>query len=273
MKGKKSIIILSISMLVLSLLSYITFATGNNKTEDKNPLEFGLFASENIQLFGNGTLNGEIWANNFIGIEVGTEFTIQSNSWSSNDIGVKGTSNPGEDYNQSPWRNDGLSENDKHNIITKEKEMPKLMDILRATVEMSGKYEDIDGDFNFTELNSESSYIVTGNITGSVPGDLNSSLIADGNISIALNNSDGWYKKEDASGMKPIIIATDKKDGVIKINGNSFIVGTIYAPEGTVEINGAGICIVGNIIAQNIRISGSGLYVNDENKIIFKEDL
>lgn len=277
MKKKKSMIILVIALVIVSLVSYITFATGDNNAEDKSPLDFGLFASENIQLFGNGTINGEIWANNFMGLDKGTEFKIQSNTWSSNDISVKATMNPGEIYEQAEWRNDGLSKNDKHNIITKKKEMPQIMDTLKELIEIEGNYKNVSGNMDFKDLSPEElalqmSYLVEGTITAQINGqDINNNLIAKGDIDIDLiNYVAGADGKVDISNIKPIIIASS--DGDITFKGTPVIVGTIYAPNGTVKIEGAGNYIVGNIIAKNIWVRGSGLSVNDGSKIAIKED-
>lgn len=283
---KKSIIILSLSLLVVTLVSYIAFAE-KDTGENKNPIEYGLFASERIQIKGVGRLNGDVWANDFLGL-FGAQFEITGNTWSKNDISE--TANI-QDPDGTWWQNTAQpkSENQHHHDGKLRKEMPLMMDMLKENFKIDGNYseigENVEGkrkDLNFKDLTPEElalekSYIVSGNIVvelkdkQALKTHLNNNLIAEGDIKINLAN----YKADannmqDIDNIKPVIIASN---GNITIEGNPVIVGTVYAPNGTVTIAGSGNYIVGNVIAKNIIVSGSGLYINDDKKITFKEDL
>lgn len=275
MKKKKSIIILSLSLLVVSLVSYIALANGETG-EEKNPLDFTLFASNKIQFFGIGTSGGDVWANDFLGYW-GSQFKVTGNRWSSNDI-TKAETIWEDGY---AWQNSAQTNNTNHYIVKNKKEMPQIMDILKEDIINDGNYEVVENkdgtpkNFDITQenLDLEKSYIVSGKIEGSVNSDLKNNLIADGDIIISLNNYQQNVDKQDTSKMKPVIIASGKMNGKIEISGNSVLVGTIYAPNGTVHFRGSGTYVVGSVVAKNIIVDGSGLFINDGEKIVFKKDL
>lgn len=276
MKKKKSIIILSLSLFVVSLVSYIAFATGNNG-EEKNPLDFTLFASNKIQFYGNGKSGGDVWANEFLGY-FGSSFEVTGNRWSGNDITKSEVIWEGS----FAWQNTAQTNNKNHYIVENKKEMPQIMNSLKENLKNDGNYTEIgeneagkrkDLDFKDitdAELALEKSYIVSGNINGTVKGDLKNNLISEGNITINLNNYKNTADKQDTSKMKPVIIASN---GNINISGTPVIVGSIYAPNGTVHFRGAGTYVVGSVVAKNIIVDGAGLYINDGERIVFKEDL
>ena len=277
MKKKKSIIILVSSLLIISLVSYIAFAAGDNQ-DKKTPLDYGLFASENIEMGGSGgDIKADIWANNFLGF-YGVGFVVRGDTWSSNNIREAGSYT---DSSNAVWQNSGLNIGDKAHIITARKDMIQMMDNIKEMVKSENNYSEVTGDLDFSKLSPSEialgkDYIASGNITVSMTNsntnkNLNNYLIAEGNINIDLNNFIGKEdNKQDISNIRPVMIASNKD---IIIRGNPVIVGTIYAPNGTVKIEGSGTYLIGNIIAKNIRVSGAGLFMNDESKIAIKEDL
>lgn len=87
---KRGLIALALVITIIGLISFNVFAEKNNEIE-KSPLDFSLFASENILISGSEiNINGGIWANNNLAFN-GDSFDINGDTWSSNDIKSKGT--------------------------------------------------------------------------------------------------------------------------------------------------------------------------------------
>lgn len=296
MKKKKSIIILSLSLLVVSLVSYMAFATGDEGSE-KSPLDFALFATENIHIYGTDiSFKGDIWANKSLTFNA-TTVKIEGNTWSNNDIKER-------KFIDGVWNNNfgtlTLDNNKESHIITDEdsKKMINLMESVEGIALENGKIHNGNMIITTDELN-RSSIIAkkkldeAGNINeeGNITGDLkelNNYIVADGKIDIKASNAKGILppnEREDLNNKNSIVIASKKKtmtptnltlyDSSIRIKSDAgvAVIGSIYAPDGNVYIEANSIYIIGNIIAKNIYLRTSYLYGNDEGKIIFKEDL
>lgn len=262
MKKKKSLIIAALSIAIIGIISFNVLADGNDGS-NKTPLDFCLFASDSININGASfTLNGGIRSNNKIYIW-GSAVSIDGGVWcGTNDITISSQS-VSPIYKNQP-----------------KMEMINIIESIEDMAKGNGNYSVINSNLDFSKVSSsdietEKAFIVNGNIqTSTIIKDLRNYLIASGDISININNYVNYtdsQKKQEISNKKPVIIASKEKN--VTISGNNVIVGTIYAPNGTVKIEGAGTYIVGSIIAKNIVVNGSSLYINDENKIIFDEDL
>lgn len=268
---KRGLISLALVITIIGLISFNVFAEKNNEIE-KSPLDFSLFASENILISGSEiNINGGIWVNNNLAFN-GDSFDINGDTWSSNDIKSKGTI-------------DGLWPNKYSNLniqgnINKVSSPMSMIDIMSEIEDVAMENAIIyEGNktINDTDLDSSSIIIKGGSASGIFFKRLNNYIIADDKISISVLN-------DKSSIDKPIVIASKKDtytpydlslyESSISIDGSSIaIVGNIYAPNGNVKIRGSGIYIIGNIIARNIYLEAAGIYINDKNEIDFEEDL
>lgn len=288
---KKSRIILAISLLVVSLVSYMAFADGSSGKE-KSPLNFTLFATENIFIAGSDiSFKGDIWANKNLVFQA-SKVILKGNTWSINDI------KKNNDYIDSLWLNQyttlSFEDGGKSNIIenTDSKKMIDLMESIENIATENAKVYNGNAVIT-TDILNKNSIITTneGEVTGSL-NELNNYIIADGKIDIKVSNAKGGQldigEREDLNNKKSIVIASKMETETptsleqyangeysIKIDSGKgvAIVGSIYAPNGNVYISAGSIYIIGNIIAKNIYLRTSYLYGNDEGKIVFKEDL
>ncbi|WP_066890178.1 hypothetical protein [Clostridium nigeriense] len=282
MKKKKNLIIVALAIVIVSIVSFNVLAEGNNEA-NKTPLDYVLFASENIRIEGSDVvLKGDVWANDNLTF-YGTTFKIKGNTWSSNDI------KKNNDYINNLWFNSytKLDIEGKANIISEKKKMIDLMPDIENVAKNNAVTYNGNKVISNEDLNKNSIIVTNGMVSGSLT-ELNNYIVADDKINISLSNAKGILgdkEKQDLINKKPIAIASKKITNTptnlssydssiyIKSDDGIAIVGSIYAPNGNIKIEARSIYIVGNIIAKNIYLRTSYLYGNDENKIIFDEDL
>lgn len=256
MKKKKSLIIIALSIAIIGIVSFNVLAEGKDDGNNKTPLDFCLFASEDINVkSSDSSFYGDIKANESFYVD-GDIFTLEGTLYSK-------TLTRGKFNNKFNV--------DKYVKSTEKMKMIEVIDDLESMALINGKI--YQGDQVIDKIDTSKSIIVkNGGITGfGVISELNNYLIADKDIKININNASP-LDKQDTTNRKPISIAS--KDGDITIDGSyTVMVGTIYAPNGKVTINSAYTYIVGNIIAKEININSAYLYMNDKNKIIFDKDL